>query len=172
MNLLTLPNGIYFFISTWIQVSLAAFFVMLALMTVVLWLKRRVRATLVSSTIVLMLGLATAVVTARAPPRAWTTLLSAYESPTTGSLSEVKLTDLQRIWVGTRGHLSLIGWWRISHKWGVCHEMWAQDDCSRASGHRDAQGIAREMLQEATGRKPVRNFVARDARKARKNQRW
>jgi ABC-type Co2+ transport system permease subunit len=63
MNLLTLPNGIYFFISTWIQLALTALFLALTLVTGFFWFKRRVRIVLVSSTLVLILGLTTAAVT-------------------------------------------------------------------------------------------------------------
>jgi hypothetical protein len=44
----------------------------------------------------------------------------------------------------------------LANRWGVCHELWHQSDCTTAAGPREPTGIAREILGEiARGERPA-----------------
>ena len=64
----------------------------------------------------------------------------------------VRAADLRANW--HLGEIRMVDWWLMSRRCDVCHGMWPQEQCVRPPGPYEAQGIARESLEEiATARR-------------------
>jgi hypothetical protein len=83
-------------------------------------------------------------------PRIWPLILATYDE-SSGGIKVRRREDIQRHWHSVG--MTAIDWFSLSSKWNVCHKLWPQDNCHLPAGPFDADGIAREILENvASGR--------------------
>ena len=84
------------------------------------------------------------------PARLWPIILAAYEEPS-GDLKIRRARDLQAHW--HLGEMRATDWIFLSEDWGICHGLWKEAQCRMPSGPYEAEGIARELLEEIATRR-------------------
>ncbi len=147
MSIPLIPGGAYLFFGSFVEVFLGLLCLLLLVAAGVAFRRSKYFGSFLLS-VAVFATLSLVAATLQAPSHVWPSVLAAYQqSPVEAKPS--RQAELASIWKG-RGHLSLVGWWRLSAKWGHCHELWPQRGCTIAPGVREAQGIARELLQDAT----------------------
>ncbi len=56
--------------------------------------------------------------------------------------------DIKTHWVRVHDEILVRDWYALARRWGVCHELWPQDNCTHVPAEREAMGIARERLSQ------------------------
>jgi hypothetical protein len=82
-----------------------------------------------------------------ATPAAWQVLHAAYRDAPPEK-QRVFGQDIAANWLPFHEGMVLGDYYLLMRKWGVCHELWPQAACVRASSEREAEGIAREILAD------------------------
>jgi hypothetical protein len=117
--------------------------------------RRKLRRTAFFGSAVVLLGVVVASQSLLATPRSWEVLHAAYESSPL-DIKSARQQDIAAVWLSFHEDIRLLDWYRLAHRWGVCHELWVQSGCTYAPLEREAMGIARELLTDiARGGQPV-----------------
>jgi hypothetical protein len=82
-----------------------------------------------------------------ATPAAWQVLHAAYRDASPEKQHMIG-QDIAAKWLPFHEGMVLGDYFLLTRKWGVCHELWLQAACVRASSEREAEGIAREILTD------------------------
>ena len=82
-----------------------------------------------------------------ASPSVWPVILAAYvKAPPEQQI--VRKQEIADSWLVFEEQIRVFDWYFMAQRWNVCHELWQQRDCTKTSPHREAQGVARELLTE------------------------
>ena len=139
-----LPNVSLYF-DGWL-LALALLF-MCAAALIVISVRRNSRHTAFFVSALVVLGVAVASQSLLAAPRSWEVLHAAYEASPRG-LKPARQQDIAAVWLSVHESIRLLDWYLLAHRWGICHELWAQSGCTHAPPEREATGIARELITQ------------------------
>ncbi len=126
---------------------LALFVVACAIVLLVLTIRGLRKPALVFAT-VLALSIGVLVPNALlATPATWQTMYAAYvAAPPERSVEYAG--GIHEYWSTAARGVLVRDWYYLAHRWGVCHELWAESDCILAPSQREAMGIARDLLTD------------------------
>ena len=145
MVLGVLPN-VSLYIDGWLLV-LALLVMCTAALAGISIVRRKARHTAAFGSALVVLGLAVASQSLLAAPRSWEVMHAAYESSPL-DLKPVRQQDIAAVWLNFHQEIRLLDWYLLAHRWGVCHELWAQSGCTYSPPEREAMGIARELITQ------------------------
>lgn len=80
-----------------------------------------------------------------APARSWPIMLASIEA-TTGADRLERVEDFKQHW--QHREMRLVDWYFVARRWGVCHQLWSESACSKPTSPFEAEGVAREILDE------------------------
>jgi hypothetical protein len=84
---------------------------------------------------------------AMVPNSAWLAMLGAVEN-SGGEDRDRRVRDLVGRWNVDAGTMRTADWYAISTRWGVCHTLWVQAECTNTPPSELAFGVAREKLHD------------------------
>jgi len=133
-----------------IGVGLLFFVMVFAGMATYQIFRRRVAPALTLAAITVLLTATLLQHSVMVPSRSWPIILAACEEPN-GDLRIQRARDLQAHW--HLGEMRATDWIFLSEEWGICHGMWKEAQCRMPTGPYEAEGIARELLEEIATRR-------------------
>lgn len=75
----------------------------------------------------------------------WKVMYAAYVAAPPDQSAKMA-ADIYTIWSYSARSVLVKDWYFTSRRWGICHELWAENQCAPAPARREGAGISREWL--------------------------